>query len=498
MILASSLISRRKLLATAALCAASTYAQNSTVDLDGIAKWIIVQEKVVGASVLVARRNQIIFQKGYGFADLGLEAPAKGETVYGVVGPMMPFTGVAVMQLVERGKLSLDDDISKFIPEFPLKGNHVSVRQLLNHTSGIVDYHYLGDPIEATSRQPKALDEVMALYAGKRWVNEPGKKWDWSISGFQLLVTILERVSGQTYEDYVRHNIFNPAGVKSTTYCDDFTLVRGLSHAYRRLGEGHVPAHEDGMAYNTDLRYCSTVGDLYQAWRAVQEKKLLRPETLKMMSTAEGAAERMSAQDPKMHYGLALSLNHEEDHRSVGQHGSLLGYSGSMYEFPEDQLTIVVLTNTEGQNAYAISRALARAILGLPELPRLPESRPAATWADKPVSAAEIGQLTGTFVLNAGKVPSNLHDSYAQYRRTYRVFNENGRLMIQALGQSPERLLKQEDGSFAMRSSARVRVSFVMQADHAVGMNMESQGGLPLAGERVGDGDPQTFHQQLR
>jgi hypothetical protein len=70
--------------------------------------------------------------------------------------------------------------------------------------------------------------------------------------------------------------------------------------------------------------------------------------------------------------------------------------------------------------------------------------------------------------------------------------------MIQALGQSPERLLKQEDGSFAMHSSARVRVSFVMQADHATGMKMDSQGGLPLAGERVGDGDPQTFHQQLR
>ena len=464
-------------------------------DLDGISRRIIAQERVVGASVLVAKGNQIVFEKGYGFADLGLEAPTKGETVYGVVGPMMPFTGVAIMQLVERGKLSLDDELAKFVPEFPLQGNHVTVRQLLNHTSGIVDYHYLGDPIEATSRLPKALDEVMALYAGKKWVNPPGTKWDWSISGFQLLVTILERVSGQSYEEYVRQNIFDPAGVKSTTYCDDFTLIRGLSHGYRRLGEGHVLAHEDSMAYNTDLRYCSTVGDLYLAWRAVEEKKLLRPETVRLMRNAEGAAAKMNAQDPKMHYGLALSLNHEDDHRSVGQHGSLLGYSGSLYEFPEDQLTIVVLTNTEGQNAYAISRALARAILGLPELPKPPQSRPPVTPADKPVSAGEIGRLTGTFVLNAGKLPSNLHDSYAQFRRTYRVFNENGRLMIQALGQAPERLLKQDDGSFMMRSSARARVSFVMDSDHAVGMKMDSASGLPLAGNRVGAGDPETFHR---
>lgn len=479
-----------------ALTATGIVAQ--TADLDAIAKRVITQERVVGASVLVAKGNRIVFQKGYGFADLGLEAPAKSETVYGVVGPMMPFTGVAIMQLVESGKLSLDDDVSRFIPEFPLQGHRVSVRQLLNHTSGIVDYHYLGDPIEATSRQPKALDEVMALYAGKKWVNEPGTKWDWSISGFQLLVTILERVTGQTYEDYVRQHIFNPASVKATTYCDNATLVHGLSRAYRRSGDTHVLAHEDGMAYNTDLRYCSTVGDLYQTWRAVQDKKLVRPETFNKMRTPEGPAMQMNAQDPKMHYGLALTLNHEDDHQSVGQHGSLLGYSGSMYEFPGDQLTIVVMTNTEGQNAYAISRALARALLGLPDLPKAPESRPSAAPADRPVSLTERKQLTGTFVLNAGKVPSNLHDSYAQYRRTYRVFDENGRLMIQALGQGPERLLKQDDGSFAMRSSARVRVSFVLENDRASGMKMDSQGGLPLAGSRVGDGDPQTFHRQLQ
>jgi CubicO group peptidase (beta-lactamase class C family) len=459
---------------------------------------VVDQERIVGASVLIARKDEIILQKGYGFADVGLEAPAKAETVYGVVGPMMPFTGVAIMQLVERGKLSLEDDVSKFIPEFPFQGHHVSVRQLLNHTSGIVDYHYLGDPIEATSRQPKALDEVMALYADKKWVHEPGTKWDWSISGFQLLVTILERITGQTYEEFVRQNIFNPAGVKSTIYCDDSTLVHGLSRAYRRLGESHVIAHEDGMAYNTDLRYCSTVGDLYQIWRAVQDKKLLRSETFRIMTTAEGAAERMSPQDPKMHYGLALTLNHEDDHRSIGQHGSLLGFSGAMYEFPADRLTIVVLTNTEGQNAYAISRALARAILGLADLPRPPASRPTLAQTDIPVSGTEIGQLTGTFVLTAGAVPSNLHDSYAQYRRTYRVFNENGRLMIEALGQAPERLVKQEDGSFTTRSSARNRISFVMGADRAVSMNMTAQGGLPLSGDRVGDADPRTFHQQLR
>ena len=376
---------------------------------------MIAQEHVVGASVLVARGDRILLHKGYGFADLALEAPAKDETVYHVVGPMLPFTGIAVMQQVERGKLSLDDDIAKFIPEFPLQGHHVTVRQLLNHTSGIVDYHYLGDPIEATSRQPKALDEVMALYAGKNWVNDPGTKWDWSISGFNLLVTIVERVTGQSFPDYVQQNIFKPAGVKSTSYCDDSTLTHGLAHAYRKRGDGtgtnYVEAHENDMAYNSDLRFCSTVGDLLQLWRAIQQKHLVRPETFQQMTTAEGAAQHMSAQDPKAQYGFAMILNHEDDHHRIGQHGSLMGYSGSLYDFPQDNLTIVVLTNTEDQNAYAITRSLGRAILGLPPLPA-PKHEAEPTLADKPISADERKQLTGTFVLKLGQVGANLHDSF--------------------------------------------------------------------------------------
>jgi Beta-lactamase len=299
----------------------------------------------------------------------------------------------------------------------------------------------------------------------------------------------------------VQRNIFEPAGVKSTTYCDDFSLVHGLSHAYRHFEKGFVPANENGMAYNADLRFCSTVGDIYRLWRAIGEKKLVQPETFKMMTTAEGAAAHMSAQDPKAAYGFAMILNHEEEHRRIGQHGSLLGYSGSLYDFPEDGLTIVVLTNTEGQNAYAITRALARTVLGLPQLSALGAVAEAAdkTLDDKIVSAEEKSQLVGTFVLKLARLSDALHDSFAEYRRTYRVFDENGRLMIQPLGGGPERLLKQADGGFAMRSAARNRITFEVRDGRATSMKIDPSGfGVPLSGERIGPGDPKTFHEQLR
>src|SRR5580698_1383246 len=370
-------------------------ASHSGADLDTIVRQVMEQEHVVGASVLVAHHGRILLHQGYGLADLGLEAPAKGETVYHVVGPMLPFTGVAVMQQVERGKIRLDDDIAKYLPEFPTQGHHVTIRQLLSNTSGIVDYHYLGDPLESTYRQPKAMDEVVALFANGQWVHEPGTQWDWSVSNFQLLTVILERVTGQSFADYMRDNIFKPAGATATVPCDNSSVIHGLSHAYERVGDRFEAATEDSGAVSYDLRFCSTVGDLFRVWRNLQQGKLLKPESFRLMTSATGPGIKMTASDPDTHYGMAFLLGHEDNHRDIGQNGSLLGYSGSMYQFPADDLTVIVLTNTAGQNAKSIGSALARKVLGLPPNPTPPARAQQPTLTDEPISKDERSKFTG-------------------------------------------------------------------------------------------------------
>ncbi|MGD0445583.1 MAG: serine hydrolase domain-containing protein [Edaphobacter sp.] len=470
---------------------AASQAQTSPSDLDSIARQAVAQSHVVGASALVARGDQILLLKGYGVSDIGLEAPSQPDSVYHIVGPMLPFTGVAIMQLVERGKLSLDDDIAKYLPEFPTQGHRVTVRQLISNTSGIADYHYRGDPLESTYSQPKAMDEVIALFANGQWVHEPGTKWDWSVSNFQLLTAILERVTGQSYYDYMQQNLFVPAGATATTYCDNSTVIHGLSHSYQSVGDHYEAATEDSSAVSYDLRFCSTVSDLFHIWRAIQQGKLLKPETLKLMTTAVGPGINMTAADPEQHYGMAFLLGHEDNHRDIGQNGSLLGYSGSMYQFPADDLTVIVLTNTSGQNAKAIGSALARSFLGLPQNPAPPTRAPRPVLTDEPTSAQERTALTGTFVLKVTE--GGYHDSFEQYRRTYRIFDENGRLMIEALGEIPERLLKQKNGNFAIRSSPQAPVTFVLHGQQALTLHL-TKSGLTLAGERIGPADPQTFH----
>jgi CubicO group peptidase (beta-lactamase class C family) len=483
----------RLLFATAilSLCApAASLAEPSRADLDAVARQAFAQSQVVGASVLVARGDRILLLEGYGLSDIGLEAPSRPDSVYHVVGPTLPLTGVAIMQLVERGVLSLDDDIAKYVPEFPTQGHHVTIRQLITDTSGIVDYHYRGDPLESTYRQPKAMDEVIALFADGQWVHDPGTQWDWSISNFQLLDEILERVTGQPYGEYMRRAVFAPAGAIATTMCDNSSVIHGLSHGYESVGGRVQAATEDSAAVSYDNRFCSTVIDLFRVWRAVQQGKLLKPETFKLMTTAEGPGLKMTASDPDQHFGMALILGHEDAHRDIGQNGSLLGYSGSLYAFPADDLTVIVLTNTSGQNAKAIGSALARRVLGLPSVP-IPAEATQPILADAPVSADERSKVIGTYVLRV--VDGGYHDSFAQYRRTYRVFDENGRLMIEALGGTPERLLKQPSGDFAIRSSPRAPVTFNAHDPAAPALRLTSSG-LTLAGERVGPADPRTFH----
>jgi D-alanyl-D-alanine carboxypeptidase len=470
---------------------AVSVAETLTSDLDSVAGQAVAQSHVVGASVLVAKGDHILLLKAYGVSDLGLEAPSKPDSVYHIVGPMLPITGVAVMQQVERGKLRLDDDIAKYLPEFPTQGHHVTIRQLLSHTSGVPDYHYLGDPLESTYRQPKAMDEVVALFANVPWIHEPGTVWDWSVSNFQLLTAIIERVTGQSFPEYMEQNIFAPSGANATSSCNNTSVIHGLAHAYQRVGDHYEAATEDSGAVSYDIRFCSTVSDLFHIWRAVQTGKLLKPETLKQMTTAEGPGIKMTAKDPKTHYGMAFILGHEDDHRDIGQNGSLLGYSGSMYHFPADDLTVIVLTNTSDQNAKFIGSALARKVLALAPNPAPPAEAQQPTVADEPVSAEELKTLAGTYVLKVAE--GAYHDSFAKFRRTYRVFDENGRLMIEALGETPVRLLKQNNGTFAVRTWPPGPVTFVMHGQEALTLRLSTTE-LTLAGERVGPADPQTFH----
>ena len=449
--------------------------------LDAIVREAVAREPLAGVSVAVLRGQDTLLRRGYGYADLGLRVLASEETTYRFLGPML---GAAIMQQVERGRLRLDDDASRLLPEFPWQGRHVTVRQLMDATSGLPDYHYLGDPQRAQRAVPKAHDEVTALFAGRPFMHEPGERSQWTISGFHLAGILLERVTGQSYPDYLREHIFNRAGLTRSFYCDDRSVVPGLARAYEALGRNfyNFPP-ESATLYPFIATVCTSAGDAASLIRALRDGRLLRPESYRAMMTARGTAKEAS---PQMSRGVGLRENQEEGHRWVGVSGSLMGFSSAVMDFPADSLTIAVLSNTSGQAALRVARSLARAALGLPRLPA-PARREEAPPAEKvALSAVERARYVGTYRIKWAGVPGPLQN----FQRTYRVFEQNGRLMIQALGEEPEPLLHEGADTFRIASWPSARIVFTLREGRAVSMTLRESGERGLSGPRVDEAWP--------
>ena len=161
-----------------------------------------------GGTALVARKGQIIYKKAFGMANLELNIPMQTENVFRIGSITKQFTAIAILQLMEQGKLDLQDDITKFIPDYPTHGHKITIEHLLTHTSGIQSYTGMKD-FDAISRLDKKPEELIAYFKNQPMEFAPGTKWNYNNSGFFLLGYIIEKVTGKTYPEYVEEKIFS-------------------------------------------------------------------------------------------------------------------------------------------------------------------------------------------------------------------------------------------------------------------------------------------------
>ncbi len=477
-----------------ALLPIKIFAQEAdTKDLDAFVATTVQKLNIAGASVLVKQNGKIVLNKGYGMADLSHNVATGPETTYFLVGPGMFILSACMLQLIEQGKISLDDGVEKYLPEFPLQGRKVKIRHLMNSTSGIIDYHYLGDPLESTYFTPKATDEVVALFSGRLFTQDaPDTKWDWSISNFTLLTDILQRVTGMAYKDYLQKNVLIPLGLKETTYLEEKVIVKHFARGYGKQGEELYPAYRSLFTYDPSLRISTSTGDLLKIWEGIKDHKIISAKSFAMMSTPEGVARTAGGVDPSFQFGYILRMKKVGDQQAMGMHGALPGYSSHCYYFPNKDLSIVVLANTSNQYANDIGQAIGLKMLGLPQLPERNVVKNVLT--DNPVTSLEQKTLTGTYTLTLAPDPMR-HRSYDFYTRTLRVFVEHGQLSIQKLGDSQEPLFKQADGSFATNSSPAERITFNVRQGAAVSFVISEAGKAKSNCIRIGDSDVVTFHK---
>ncbi|MBA3673880.1 MAG: beta-lactamase family protein [Chitinophagaceae bacterium] len=454
-------------------------------ELDKIVKEAFAQQKVAGASVLIAQNGKIILNKGYGFAHLGFGIPATPQTKYFIVGGNTTVLGAAMMQLVEKGALSPDDEITKYLPGFNVQGHKITIRHLLTSTSGLPDYHYLGDPLTGQAYQPKAIDEVVDLFENKLFTMKPGTKFDWSISNFALLVSILQKVTNQRYEDYLKTNIITPLGLQETEYLTQKKLIPHFAQGYQFSDGSFYPATESLLKYDLSTRLVSTTGDMYKLWEGLKQGKVISRKSFMQMTSREEAAKNNSG-----NFGYMIFIPKLENYNAMSFGGNLDGYSSALY-VPDKEITIIIFTNSSETNAGFICRQIARKMLGLPPPPITEVPKKIIT--DLPLTKQEQLNMAGTYIVKRTNIDSSSPLTFNMWKRTIRVFTELEQLMMQRFGELPEPLLKQADGAFAIRSSPQLIISFKNENNNAV-LSITSPGSYIESGARIGNADVKTFH----
>jgi CubicO group peptidase (beta-lactamase class C family) len=336
--------------------------------VDRFAAGVLESKTSAGLAVGIAEKGQIRFVGGYGFADLENWTPVGAHTVFRIGSVTKEFTAAAVLLLAERGKLSVDDRLSRYFPAFP-RAAEVTVRQLLNHTSGIHNYTSIADFLPAASRLDRSTAEMIGyIRTGKPLYDfDPGTAWSYSNSGYYLLGAIVEKVSGQPFGQFLKANILDPLGLQDTKVDDLAEVVPGRAEGYQIAkdapsGFANVPfISMDAAAAAGAMR--STVPDLLRWHDALLGGKLLKPASVAMMIepgrlkdgrlSSLGRTGPRSPQNPPSEYGLGISTADRGGRRSIGHGGAINGFNAWLNSFPDQQLTIVLLTNTNGASNAA-------------------------------------------------------------------------------------------------------------------------------------------------
>ena len=312
-----------------------------------------------GASVAIFREGAIVLAKGYGLAHIEQKVPADEFTNYRLASVSKQFTAMAILILTERGRLDLDDPLSKFFPAFPEIGSRITVRHLLHHTSGIIDYE---DLIPADfAGQVKERDVLALLQTQQGAYFTPGTEYRYSNSGYGLLALIVEEVSGQSYAAFLEANIFHPLGMKDTVAFEEgISNVKRRAYGYRQT--------EDGFVFNDQSRTSAVLGDGgvytsvmdYFRWdQALYTDRLVRCSLLEEAFTPATLPDGRSTG-----YGFGWRIEDRADAlRLIYHNGLTCGFNTAVRRVPEKRLTVVILTNRNGKRARLIADQLLDLLL---------------------------------------------------------------------------------------------------------------------------------------
>jgi CubicO group peptidase (beta-lactamase class C family) len=309
-----------------------------------------------GCALGVSRNGRVIYEHGYGMANLETGTPITASSIFHVASVSKQFTAMAIMLLARDGKLSLDDDVRKYIPELPDYGTRITIRHLLTHTSGLRDQWNLLALARGRFEENRITEaDVMDIVPRQKALNfTPGAEYVYSNTGYTLAAVIVKRVSGKSLRDFADERIFKPLGMASTHFHDDYTmLVPGRTSAYAPRGSGWRVSIPNYDTYGATSLF-TTVGDLLK-WEANFDTRLVGDRAILDQMQTSG---RLTTGD-STGYGLGLALGAYRGTRLVEHGGADAGYRTVVGRFPEQGLAYAVLCNAASANPTALARGVA-------------------------------------------------------------------------------------------------------------------------------------------
>ena len=365
--------------------------------LDSLSRAAVSNGPLASVSVAVLRGPDTLLLRAYGMADLEQRAPAVVTSQYRLGSVTKSFTAAAILQQVDRGRLSLDDTLGKFFPEYA-EWKAIRVRQLLNHTSGIPDYTSVGDAFNGSAAEDVPHDSIIGFVRGRSTTFAPGTKWSYSNTNYALLGMILEQVTATPYDEYLAREVFPRAGLGQTQYCDNATILPHRALGYGRSHGQFVNSSPIAMTIPFAAgALCSTAGDLVRWPRALRNGRVITPGSYHAMTTGEFAGLHLNPNDSTQQYGYGVGMGHLGAHRMVEHGGNINGFNASFVDVPDADLSVAVLTNTEGIGADALARRLAQAALSLP-VDTATHTPPEPTLAARaPLAPAASSQYLGSY-----------------------------------------------------------------------------------------------------
>lgn len=329
--------------------------------LDSAAAAHAADSTVAGVAVAVVRGADTLLLAGYGRADLELDVPTPPDAVYEIGSITKQFTAAAILLLAEEGRVGLDAEITEYLPDYDTRGHAVTVRHLLQHTSGIRSYTEMA-AFGPLSREALPRDTLLALVQAEPFDFAPGTAMIYSNTGFFLLGLIVEEASGRSYESFVEERLFGPAGMVRSRYCDERAVVERRAHGYDWGGELVLlrKAYLDHTWPYAAGSLCSTAGDLVAWNRALHGGRILPKASYRELTTPGRLRD-----GTELRYAMGLAVHEAEGRRVIAHGGGINGFLSQSRYYPDDDLIVVALQNSMAPTGPdELADALARLVLG--------------------------------------------------------------------------------------------------------------------------------------